>query len=281
MFALLGNISSLLVLVAGLLVAALAIPDAKWKRRAIIATLCLGAAHSIITVVVFENTPGNPRPVSEAGVWFLGQLNDLVASKIFIALAFLIAGAALGFNKQRLTQRIWPKPKQGFGVALERLRWPIVSEWLAPFDALDRYVNSDTLKKVSDAIRIHKELTAQSEAELAKHQKPNPSDVFIGLNLSNDTALQEVLNKKRDSEINVILARNAAFDELRRQLQEGSLVGRAVLIRPDKISEEWEYLRPASWVTLEFDESDYKCETVRAGKHTYKGLRIGKHEATH
>lgn len=55
-------------------------------------------------------------------------------------------------------------------------------------------------------------------------------------------------------------------------------MARGVLFEPNKLHDQWAYLKPPQWVVLNFDYSD--LSSVNGGGKVYRGIQIGKHESS-
>lgn len=170
--------------------------------------------------------------------------------------------------------------------AIEALKWPIVSKWMTPWEAIQEF-GDDNLKQDTIAAQEKVNALAAKRAKLIAEQKPTMD--IIGSELSSidkimalretSEPLSENERRQNDASIKLAVAHDALKKDLIRQLKGGTLAGRAVISEDKTLHGEWTYLKPAHWATLQFVYSDHQLESVSGGGRTFKGLQIGKVES--
>lgn len=198
---------------------------------------------------------------------------------MFVAAVFAFGGKpVLGKKAKEGDHKPAAAPPRTVPEAAAALAWPTVSDWKTPIDAISKFVNEELSQAISDSlIRRDRVASEYSDAEDAYRKKyANPIDQI------NEISHPTELGKRRSNlsaqlslaETQVVISKNKVVEELIRQLRSGDILARGVLSETGKLHSEWEYFRPAHWVTLRLTGDD--LETATGGGRVYKGIQIGK-----
>jgi hypothetical protein len=237
-----ASIIALLVSVAGIIVAALAVPDSVAKRRSIYAAIVLGAVWVMVTIIAYEQTPGNPLYFSDAIALIRDRLSSVVSNHLTQIFAAIGLGLGIGW---------------GLKTALDRKREA------AAFKALEWKVSYDFLNLAERSlVEAHKQKRVEAERINDKFKPLYEAYMKLGAGVAGavreSTAEEEEIDSQRDTLNAELQAITKQRDNLYIQMQQnvhdkltsGELVAKGFLMplspKPIEIiipKEQWRFLR--------------------------------------
>jgi hypothetical protein len=181
-------------------------------------------------------------------------------------------GALVGNQFSKVRPRL---PRKSRSAA----QWANATEWLTPTAAIYRFCSREAVEHFILATNKFEVLNNELEALNAKKTKcVPPSELTVLTNWENpDPEITAAAQMVHSAAVEEAVARQRLFGDLRGQLQRGRLVARAAPVEND-YPREWRYLKAPNWAVLNFDPNDPR--TVRGNGKIYRGVMIGRHEAT-
>lgn len=252
---LLFNLLGSLMVILGVVVAALAVPDSRAKRISITVSLLLGAAWLCLAVYVHEQTPGNVPYVSRALISIVSFVADVVQSRIFQTAIALIVGIILGSQFSGIKRTDAKARKEA--PALDWKASDSVLELAAPSKINDR---REQLSKIA-------ELDAQL-AEIAQLIELDGSNISTKRIKKRDN-LMRFKDSTRQVERVLYLS---LIQDIYEGLRSGTLIGRGFLLPVGK--EDGVVNIPSNrWMFLRLNDDFTKASGENL---TYAGLQIAR-----
>jgi hypothetical protein len=249
---LLFNLVGSLIIILGVIVTALTVPDSIAKRMSIGAALVLGLVWLILTIVIFEQTPGNPPYFSNAIVGAANLASNMARShtfQIFLALAF---GLTFGWHLKSLRYK------------RQSLSAPTAPDWKASDNVLE-LIGEEAL----NARREHVSKMAGLNAEIVGFNKKIQAGTSVAKYIAKKAKYEKWKQIALSEE--VILYRQQIV-ELHSLLEKGDLIAQGFLLpvahdaKPITIlKEQWRFLK------LSEDFAQAKGESI-----TYVGIVIAR-----
>jgi hypothetical protein len=247
---LLLQIVLLIIGVGGVLVSAFALPD-PWRWRLVIGFGALGAIGLTLTVITYEETPGVPH-LGDAWRWFFIQLLWIVDNvkellrlpAVWIVLAF---GIGIGFSFRWLVGL--------FHTIVSRPQRPIVTEWISPEQAINRFVDQELLQKRS---RARAQLRQINEQDIT-------NKIDNGISYRTDA---EYLEQCRNIEV---------LECLFEHLSSGRLVAKGIKIKRGKVMGEG--IIPSTFWKIRVSGRELlnpENATADGFREAYRNIEIGK-----